>query len=412
MTGSMVTRLATRTLGRNVRRTILSVLGIAVGCAVALFMTAFMRAGMELRVRAIAQSGFGHLRLAPAGWEESRDEDLRLTDWRAALAAARQAPGVAVAAPHARTTGLLAFGTEVMGAQVLGVDPEAEAGYNRLIRSLAQGRYLQPGERGAVVVGRTMATRLDVELDDPLMLTVVGAGGDMEYAMLRIVGIAETGSREIDAGICHVTIEEAMALTGRDGVAEITIAVEDAAALDEVARGLAAQVPPGNQVLTWREVIPEQGGDARSDRAFMNMLVGIVMVMVVLGVTSAQLTAMLERRREFAVLLALGMRGIQVLRLVALEAVTLGAVGAAAGLVLALPLVYHTATTGINFAEMMGGEMAIGGVLFDPVFYADMGWWMVPQALVLSLVSALVASVYPALYALRTNPTSALSLRP
>jgi len=243
------------------------------------------------------------------------------------------------------------------------------------------------------------------------MLTLMGAGGDMEYAMLRIVGIVETGSREIDAGICHLLLEEAMALTGKDGVAEITIAVDDAAALDEVAQRLAAQVLGTNEVLTWREVIPEQGGDARSDRAFMNMLVGIVMVMVVLGVTSAQLTAMLERRREFAVLLALGMRGRQVIRLVVLEAAALGAVGALAGLVLAFPLVYHTATTGINFAEMMGGEMAIGGVLFDPVFYADMGWWMVPQALVLSLVSAAAASVYPALYAMRTNPTSALSLR-
>ena len=164
-------------------------------------------------------------------------------------------------------------------------------------------------------------------------------------------------------------------------------------------------------MLTWREVIPEQGGDARSDRAFMNLLVGIVMIMVVLGVTSAQLTAMLERRREFAVLLALGMRGGQVIRLVLLEAPTLGAVGALAGLVLAFSLVYHTATEGINFAEMMGGEMATGGVLFDAVFCADMGWWMVPHALALSLVSAAVASVYPALYALRINPTSALSLR-
>jgi ABC-type lipoprotein release transport system permease subunit len=143
----------------------------------------------------------------------------------------------------------------------------------------------------------------------------------------------------------------------------------------------------------------------------MDLLTGIVIVMVVLGVTSAQLTAILERRREFAVLIALGMKSRQVIRLIVSEAVVAGVLGAALGLLLATPLVYHTATTGLDFAALMGEDLAISGVLFDPVFYSDMGPWMIPHALILALVSTLIAAIYPAWYALRTNPTSALSLR-
>lgn len=133
--------------------------------------------------------------------------------------------------------------------------------------------------------------------------------------------------------------------------------------------------------------------------------------MVVLGVTSAQLTAMLERRREFAVLMALGMKGGQLLRLVLLEAGLLGLMGAVVGLGLAAYPVYYTATSGIDFSSLMKGDIAIFGVFFDPVIYADMGAWMVFYALALSCFSTLVAALYPAFSVLRTDPGSALSLR-
>jgi len=57
------------------------------------------------------------------------------------------------------------------------------------------------------------------------------------------------------------------------------------------------------------------------------------------------------------------------------------------------------------------GDFTISGVLFDPIIYSDMGLWLVPQALAIAVVSMLVAAIYPSVYALRTDPTSALSLR-
>ena len=117
MSGNLSIRYALRSLGRSRRRTGLSILGVGLGCAIALFATAFMRGGQTMRVQAISQSGYGHLRIAPAGWEQSRRDELRLQDSAAALAAVRGLEGVAVAAPHVRVQGLLAFGTRVAGVQ-------------------------------------------------------------------------------------------------------------------------------------------------------------------------------------------------------------------------------------------------------------------------------------------------------
>ena len=407
---SLVGKYTMRSLARSRRRTLLSVLGVGLGCAIAVFSTAFMRGGREMRIRAISESGYGHVRIAPEGWAQSRRDELRLQDGPAALAAARGLAGVKVVAGHARAQGLLAFGTRVAGVQILGVDPAVEPQLNRLVRAVDEGRYLQADDMGSVVVGRTLLERLDVELEDDLLLTLSRADGELEYAMLRIVGVVTTGSREIDAAICHVTLAELEQLTGLPGVAEVSVVFVDAHQVDALAAVLAGQMSE-DEVLTWREVLPAMGGDAAGDKAFSNLFIGIVIAVVILGVTSAQLTAMLERRREFAVLIALGMKGSKLLRLVLLEAVVMGVLGALFGLVLASPLVWHAATAGVDFSEAMGDDLAITGVFFDPVIYADMGLWMLPYAFFVGLSSTLFAALYPAWSALRQDPAAVLSLR-
>jgi ABC-type lipoprotein release transport system permease subunit len=404
-------KYAVRTLGRNVRRTLLSVVGIGVGVAITVFMTAFMRGSTQMRVRGIAESGFGHVRVAPADWERSRDNDLRLVDWEAELAAVRASDGVKTAAPHSRSTALLAFGTRVAGVEMLGVDPVAELATSRVARAVAEGRYLRRGDRDAVVVGRTITDRLDVELDDDLLLTIVGKGGEMEYAMLRIVGIIETGSRDMDASICHVMLEDIERLTGRGGAGEISVTLDNPFEIDEMASRLRTAVSAEDDVLTWMVVVPAQGGDYQSDKGFMNILAGTVIVVIILGIAAAQLTAILERRREFAVLIALGMKASQVVRLILLEAVVMAVMGAAVGLLLAWWPLHQTATQGFDFSTMMGGDMSMSGVLFDPIIYSVPGAWVFPYALIIAFVSTVIAAVYPAVFALQTDPTSALSLR-
>ena len=253
-------RMAWRSLGRSRRRTALSILGVSVGCAIAVFALAFMRGGRELRVRAISESGFGHARIAPVGWAQSRRDELRLQSWQQVLARARAVDGVAVVAPHARTPGLLAFGTRAVGVQLLGVDARAEPQINRLVRALVAGRYLNPGEEGVVVVGKALVERLDVELGDALLLTLARADGELEYAMLEIVGIVDTGSREIDHSICHVALAEMEKLTGLAGAGEISLVFAQASTIEEKVAELAALVGEGNEVLSWRQVLPAMGG--------------------------------------------------------------------------------------------------------------------------------------------------------
>ncbi len=406
---SISTRYAMCSLRRHLRRTILAILGIGLGSAVCLFMIAFVRGEGKMMLKAAAESGAGHFQVVPAAWPQTRENDLRLIDWEQVRDMVGATAGVSVVTPHARTEGLLAFGTRVAGVEIVGVDPNTERTINRLVRNVVEGHYLSPGAPGTTVVGRTLAERLDVELDDPLMVTVANADGEMSSAMLRIVGIVETGSRDLDGTICHVNLEDVETLTGRSGAADVTALVDDPKHLARHVRDLQSRLPDDYAVVTWKEIMPELASGTEVDETWTRLTVGILMVVVFLGIMSAQLAAVLERRREFAVLSALGMRSGRLMRIMLAEGVILGLLGSVLGLAFGLPAAYYVATHGIDFTKMYGtADLSVSNILFDPVFKGDFGWWLIPLAFELALTATVLSSLYPAWFAIRTDPAAAL----
>jgi ABC-type lipoprotein release transport system permease subunit len=397
-----------RSVARNVRRTVLSILGIAIGCILALVMESLNRGRGELFARAGSASGLGHVRVVPANWRGRRDPRLRLADWRADLAAARALPGATVVAARVRAQVLLAVGSHVVPIEMEGVQPEVESRIFRYVQIVQQGRYLRPGDTGALVVGRAIADRLSADLDDEIVASTVGPGGDIQSALFHLVGIVSTGSDDSDTAVCQVGFADLERLTGFPGAGEVSIVLGDYRQTDRVRAILAAQVARGDEVMTLSELAPDIEGHFKQDAALTRFVSGIILLIVLLGVASAQLAAVLERRREFAVLSAIGMSGGRMVRLIVQEALLLGGGGAVLALAGGLPLIWRLAHTGLDFRRYLGSSYAFQGVLFDPVIFGDFGIWIVPYVFAVAIVCTVLASLYPAWYASRTDPAVAL----
>jgi ABC-type lipoprotein release transport system permease subunit len=258
------------------------------------------------------------------------------------------------------------------------------------------------------VIGQAIADRLVAGLDDELLATAVGKGGDIESMLLRIVGIVRTGSDEIDATICHVALADVERLTGLSGAGEVTLILEDWERADLVRATLTRAVRGGDEVMTWGEINPEFKGHLEQDNAMSRLVSGIILLIVMLGVASAQLAAVLERRREFAVLSALGMRSRTIVAVLLQEAFAIGIASAALGLLLGLPFVWLLATRGIDLSRYMGASYSFQGVLIEPIIYGDVGAWTAWYVLTVAIVVTVAASLYPAWFASRTNPADAL----
>ncbi|MGE0790528.1 MAG: ABC transporter permease [Sandaracinaceae bacterium] len=410
MNAPIAARYALRSLRRNGRRSLLSILGVAFGVGMGLIAISFVQGLGTLTVNAAAGGGMGHLRVVPATWQERRDDALRLEGGEDMLRAIREAPGVRAATPRARVGAILGLGTRSSHVNLTGVDSSTEQEALRYVSRLAEGRYLEPGERGAVVLGRSIVRRLGAQLDDELVATALDREGQMQSVLLTIVGIAETGSRDVDDSIAQVALEEVSALSGRPGYGEITILIDEPSAVDALREELAPLVRSPDVLLTWREVAPELYQNQQSKSAFYDLAVFVVLLVVLLGVASAQLTSVLERRKEFAVLAAVGMRGAQLVRVVLIEGALLGLAATLGALAWAGPLTWKLATDGIDISSVLQGDeaMSFGGVLIETMFYPETGPWIVPAATALALTATVLASLYPAWFAARTDPALAL----
>lgn len=404
----IASRYAARSVSRNLRRTVLSIVGIAIGCVLALFMESLNRGRSELFARVGATSGVGHLRIVPPGWQSRRDPRLRLVDGPADLAAARSQPGVAIATARTRAQVLLAVGTHVVPVEMVGVEPEVEPRTYRYVQRVRNGRYLRWDEADALVIGQAIADRLSAAVEDDVVATAVGPGGGIQSALLRIVGVVSTGSEDADASVCQVPMATLERLTGVPGAGEVSVVLDDYRDVDAVRRQLASRVAPGDSVLTMTELAPEVEGHFRQDAASGRFVSYVILLIVLLGVASAQLAAVLERRREFAVLSALGMGRGRMMRLIVQEALMLGAAGALLALAIGVPLVWRLARVGLDFSRFLGSSYAFQGVLFDPVIFGDFGPWIVPYVFVVAIAATVLASLYPAVYATRTDPAVAL----
>jgi ABC-type antimicrobial peptide transport system permease subunit len=133
----------------------------------------------------------------------------------------------------------------------------------------------------------------------------------------------------------------------------------------------------------------------------------IFFVLAAMGIINAMLMAIIERTRELGMLMAVGMRPVQVVALIVAEAVCLAGVGLVLGGALGSPLLWYLQSHGLNLSGD-GGAISVAGIVVGSVLY---GWQDYPayaQAALGLAVTALASALYPALRAARFRPAEAL----
>jgi len=406
---SVTTRYAVRNLTRNPRRTLLSVAGITIGGTIALVNIGITRGKTEMFIRNVAEGGIGHVDVVPDNWIVSHDPGLRLHDWRKTLDELRRDPGVVVATPRVRIQGMLAMGTRVSGVVITGVDPLTEPKALRYVRTLESGRYLKPDDSHVMVIGRSIAERLRMGIGDAVVVSVVDSSGAAKSDMFEVVGIVNLGSKQLDSLICQVTLRDAGMLSGTPGAGEISVILRDPSGADRFRDRLLPRLPKGDTAWTWARISPQSEVAVRLNYAFSRIFTVILILVALLGVASSQLAAVLERKRELAMLSALGMGRVSIFRLVFNEALALGTLAGLATMGLAGPITLYFARVGIRILES-GKSMTALGTVVDPVIYGDFGGWFFAYAAILSYAATIMASLYPAWYAVRLEPAETLRM--
>ena len=400
----MIWRMAWRNAWRNPRRTAVVVTAVAVGIA-GVVLTMAVNYGMVVQmVETAISTELGHLQIHAAGFDQNPELAVRLEDGgRAGAEALKALGGVAAWARRVRAEGLITSPRSSAGVRVVGIEPEREAGVSIVARSVREGRYLD-GVKRRVLVGAKLARRLEVDVGDKVVLSVQDLAGDLGAEALRVAGLFETPMGELDGGTVFVRIDEGQALLGLGrAVSEIVVVADDRARVPALREALAARLP-GAEVRSWKELRPVLVYLVKLfDQQALWVYVAVFVAMA-FGIANVLLMAVYERIREIGILMAVGMRRGRLVAMIVAESFFVTLLGLALGFAGAVAGVWGL-QDGIDLSFFAEGLSAFGvGTRLVPVLrWAD---FSVPMAV--ALVTAVAASAWPALHAVRFRPAEAV----
>jgi ABC-type antimicrobial peptide transport system permease subunit len=163
------------------------------------------------------------------------------------------------------------------------------------------------------------------------------------------------------------------------------------------------------EVLTWRESIPMLGQILGLDHAFNYVMNGVVLAMVGLGILNTILMRVLERRYEFGVCKALGLRPGQLAMMVVGESLALTAISLFFGLLLGLGIEHYFATSGLDL-QLLFRKGLPPALVFDPILYSRLSPNRIIWSVSIVFIMATIISFYPALKAAGTKLPDALKV--
>ncbi len=416
MSGRLL-QLAWRNLWRNPRRTFIAMAAIALGYAMLLFVACLMAGLRWQMIENGTRLVLSEIQVHAPGYYPNRSIQKTLgggkgTDVRALLGAITADPRVYAAAPRVYGYGLAsASHGSSAGVALMGVVPDQESKVTVMNTQIVKGSYLTKLSN-KVVVGDKLAGVIGVQVGSEIVLLTQAADGSMGNDLFTVAGIFHTGLDAMDRNLVLMplnSLQDLLHLTpGR--VHEVGIKLYNITEATTVAAALEARLSKTLpvQVSAWPELAPDLADYVQFNHGVTFVLFFIFFLLAVIGIMNTMLMAVFERTRELGMLMALGMRPVQVIGLIMAEAAGLAAASLLLGAAIGAPLLWYLQEHGLDLGGATGEVVSVAGVVVGHLWYGRQDFPAYAQAAVGLAATALVSALYPAWRAAHFRPTEAI----
>lgn len=383
-----------------------SILGIAVGVTALITVLSVMN-GFEKELRERILGMASHLTITGPGE--------RLEDWGAVMQRVQSRPGVVAAAPYTQAEAMLSQPSAVSGAIVRGIDPLLEATVTDVGEHMKAGRLenLRPGEYG-IVLGRELADALGVGVGDSLMLITSNIAVTPVGALLRerrfiVVGLFEVGMYEFDRGTAFIHLEDAQKLyrlgTAVNGV---RLKLDDMFAAPRLTRELSAELGAEYWVSDWTRRHANFFRAVKTERTAMFVILALIVAVAAFNIVSTLVMVVTDKQADIAILRTLGASPGSVMAVFMVQGTLIGVVGTLLGLIGGLSLALNIDTLVPWLEHTLGIQFLPADVYYISELPSDVQLSDVVRIAALSFGLSVLATLYPAWRAARTQPVEAL----
>ena len=389
-------RLAWRNLWRHPRRTWLTTGAMVFSNVILVFMIS-MQVGMyQMMIDNSLRASVGHLQVQARGYNEEQKMRQTVPDVERLAADLRAGLGLDTVAPRASAFALASSADRSFGIQVVGVDPDAETRVSSLPGLVEEGRFLRGADAPEIVVGTVLARNLRVGVGDELTLLGSGRDGSFAATIAIVVGILDAGNPDMNRALAQVPLaffQDTFAM-GSSGHAVVMLA-PDLFQVGALGARAEALLPAGEDlvVLDWDALMPGLKQAIQADISSAAFMYLVLIVLVAFSVLNTQLMSVLERTKEFGVVMSLGVSPGHLGRLVLLETALMGVIGMILGVAIGGALVVWFSIHGFSFPGLqeMAGQFNLPSRIY--MLVTATGLFFGPTVV---LLASLLASLYPA----------------
>ena len=307
--------------------------------------------------------------------------------------------------------GLISSGTKSAGTQFWGIDPESELKYFDFANHIDEGNFLTKTSLKKVVLGNKLARSLAAELGTELVIFVQGADGSLGNELFYVTGILGNVADNIDRGAAIILRDDFDILFSTNNlIHEIALNSKGKLEAEEIQKLMSVKAT-GATVETWKELMPTIAIMTEKMSVFMLTIFSLIFTIAAsLGVMNTLVMSTYDRMKEFGIIRAIGATPWLIIRQVSLEAILLTFLASIIGTVIGLSIAIYLQVYGIDISGK--GNLAFGGIVFDPIWRASVSLKSVFLPVVLMMLTSIVASIYPASIAARIKPVEAIHYKP
>ena len=383
-----------------------SMLGIALGVAALIIVLSVMN-GFQKEVRDRMLAVVSHIEIfAPGGGA--------LPNLERTLVQVRAHPQVLGAAPFIATQALLARGEDMKGAMVRGIDPAREADVTDMAIGLKKAALMRliPGEFG-VVLGIELARSLGVHQGDRVTLVapsgqVTPAGIVPRLKQMTVVGTFDSGHFEYDSALLLMHIDDAAKIFRLEGPTGVRVKLRDLHQAPEVAAELSSSLGGDLVVRDWTLQNRTWFAAVQVEKRMMFIILTLIVAVAAFNLVSTLVMTVTDKRADIAILRTLGASPGSIMGIFVVQGAMVGVIGTFAGLALGLGVAFNIdvivpALERLFHASFLPKDIYLISRMPSEPQQAD-----ILPIVIISLVLAFLATLYPSWRASQVNPAEAL----
>jgi lipoprotein-releasing system permease protein len=383
-----------------------SMLGITIGvCALITVLSVMNGFEKEMRTRILSIAAHATI-TGMGGW---------LADWQGMAQRVAGQRGVVGEAPYILSQGMLSHSREVTGALVRGILPKEEATVSDLAEKMIAGHLddLRSGEFG-IIVGKELAWKLGLRIGSKVTLVspqgqITPAGLLPRLKQFTVVGIFEVGMYEYDSGLALINLNDAARMYRTDGrVSGLRLRLTDIYDAPRLTHQLSQILGDDFRVRNWTQDHANFFRALRTEKVAMFIILLLIVAVAAFNIVSTLVMVVTDKQADIAILRTLGMSPGSIMGVFMVQGTVIGVIGTLLGAVAGIALAQNVETLVPAIEQLFHVKFLPPSVYYISELPSDMRWADVAWITGASFALSMLATIYPAWRASRTQPADAL----